>query len=56
MTRKIYKSQNREFQYMRMAMARTISECYPYIDYVDVEVCLDFQTWVCPTKPGNMSL
>lgn len=32
-------------------MAKTISERYPDIDYVDVEVCLDFQTWVCPTKP-----
>lgn len=32
-------------------MAKTISEHYPDIDHVDVEVCLDFLTWVCPTKP-----
>lgn len=36
---------------MRQSVAKTISERYPDIDYVDVEVCLDFQTWVCPTKP-----
>lgn len=46
-----YKSQNRQYQYMRMSMAKTISEHYPDIDHVDVEVCLDFLTWVCPTKP-----
>lgn len=46
-----YKSQNRQYQYMRMSMAKTISDRYPDIDHVDVEVCLDFQTWVCPTKP-----
>lgn len=34
-----------------MRMARMISERYPDIDHVDVEMSLDFQTWVCPTKP-----
>ena len=32
-------------------MAKSIEERYPYIDHVDVEVCLDFRTGVCPTKP-----
>lgn len=51
MARTDYKSQNREFQHTRMAIARTISERYPDINHVDVEITLDFQTWVCSTKP-----
>ena len=42
MTKIDYKSQNRQYQYMRMSVAKTISERYPDIDHVDVEVVLDF--------------
>lgn len=49
MARIDYKSQNRQFQYMRQSVAKTISERYPDIDHVDVEVSLDFRTAVCPT-------
>lgn len=51
MARIDYKSQNRQYQYMRQSVAKTISERYPDIDHVDVEVSLDFQTAVCPTTP-----
>ena len=51
MTKIDYKSQNRQYQYMRMSVAKTISERYPDIDHVDVEASLDFRTAVCPTTP-----
>lgn len=49
MARIDYKSLNRQHQYMMRDVARMISERYPDIDHVDVEVFLDFQTAVCPT-------
>lgn len=51
MARIDYKSQNRQYQFMMRDIAQTISERYPEIDHVDVEVCLAFQTAVCPTTP-----
>lgn len=53
MARIDYKSQNRQYQYMRLSVAKTISELYPDIDQVAVEVCLDFHTAVCPTTPED---
>ena len=51
MARIDYKSQNRECQYRMRDIARTIAEKYPEIEGVKIEVVLDFQTAVCPTKP-----
>lgn len=51
MARIDYNSQNRLYQYRMLDVAKTISERYPDIDHVDVEVCLEFKTAVCPTTP-----
>lgn len=51
MATKDYKSQNRLYQYGMRDIAKTISECYPNIDHVDIEVCMDFRTAVCQTTP-----
>lgn len=51
MARIDYKSQNRLSQCRMIDVAKMISERYPEIDHVDVEMCLDFHTAVCPTTP-----